>query len=1018
MTPKKIPFHYNINRMCAVDLVSIIHIDDCDTRFIELHLTDEGEPFAVDGSTVTARFVTVREKYLLSDNVPCAADGNTITIPIDAAAVQSMACDIKIEVNIVNGDKILTLPFPLWIRVRGSILDSAEITPESKGTIPELLEEVKEELERVEGYVDEARVEEIIDSKGYITANIPNNKLVAGDGDGGIKAAPYFVTDYSDDIDAAIPAGLPTCKAVHDSVDAAKSAAISEAAKYVAEAVQTGSGISGELVSADGVGTLKRSGYEVSNSESSIQDVTTKEHTIPTARAVAKVINAAKAKIPSKTSQLQNDSGFLTSHQDISGKADKATTLAGYGIANAYTKEEADEAFAGSAAVSKNRAELTGGAMVPEMERGSIRNNPTDYVTTQSYIRTKQGFSVWLNPGAVIGMSDYTNAQFFVWLTRPDGTFAKSAVMTGDYIVKEFGFYQLVASHNPVAALTDAEVAALIASIHIQNTAAVAEQGASALAPILIGRNQYDNPYIDFTIDAAKSTAIMTIPRNSSILTPSGYIGLGAAKLNINCVVSGVDSVKIVYDKTDGIVKAVPWNSADSNNVLIANVSYYFNTSYVHYKLPATVSINAPYRINNRCLGLPFSEVLTPIAIGYDSNQRRNYVEVNTVNKTITFPASTLIFAGEANGFVSLNDGKQLVVDYSGIPLAGSAYYGVIKLYFNTVTKQIVISPRNSIQYGMYPLVAIMRVPQTTTDTTLPSIAINAPAVIDNHFGGFIDQTLPKNGLIRQISHRGYNTQAPENTLPAFRLAKIMGFDTVETDVQRTADGKYICIHDGSINDRVAQNAGDLTIPVNIADITLEQAQQYDVGRVKGAVSEKYQGTRIPTLEEALQLCRAIGLKMYIELKSETLFDGVSASDREAYVQEILTIIKTNGMINNVAMVSLQPQLLAYVKSACPALTLIYGVDGAATASVIHNAAILKNSTNEVVISLNIANCQTNSENIDSVVASCAANNIQMGAWFANYDGSNYILNAHPYVSEFTCNSLLPGNILYDNSIN
>lgn len=292
MTPKKIPFHYNINRMCAVDLVSIIHIDDYDTRFIELHLTDEGEPFAVDGSTVTARFVTVREKYLLSDNVPCTADGNTITIPIDAAAVQSMACDIKIEVNIVNGDKILTLPFPLWIRVRGSILDSAEITPESKGTIPELLEEVKEELERVQGYVDEARVEEIIDSKGYITANIPNNKLVAGDGDGGIKAAPYFVTDYSDDIDAAIPAGLPTCKAVHDSVDAAKSAAISEAAKYVAEAVQTGSGISGELVSADGVGTLKRSGYEVSNSESSIQDVTTKEHTIPTARAVAKAINA------------------------------------------------------------------------------------------------------------------------------------------------------------------------------------------------------------------------------------------------------------------------------------------------------------------------------------------------------------------------------------------------------------------------------------------------------------------------------------------------------------------------------------------------------------------------------------------------------------------------------------------------------------------------------------------------------------------------------------------------------
>lgn len=34
--------------------------------------------------------------------------------------------------------------------------------------------------------------------------------------------------------------------------------------------------------------------------------------------------------------------GFLTEHQDISNKADKATTLAGYGITDAYTKLEID----------------------------------------------------------------------------------------------------------------------------------------------------------------------------------------------------------------------------------------------------------------------------------------------------------------------------------------------------------------------------------------------------------------------------------------------------------------------------------------------------------------------------------------------------------------------------------------------------------------------------------------------------------------------------------------------------
>jgi hypothetical protein len=37
---------------------------------------------------------------------------------------------------------------------------------------------------------------------------------------------------------------------------------------------------------------------------------------------------------------------YLTEHQDISGKADKATTLAGYGITDAYTKAQVDSAIA------------------------------------------------------------------------------------------------------------------------------------------------------------------------------------------------------------------------------------------------------------------------------------------------------------------------------------------------------------------------------------------------------------------------------------------------------------------------------------------------------------------------------------------------------------------------------------------------------------------------------------------------------------------------------------------------
>lgn len=54
--------------------------------------------------------------------------------------------------------------------------------------------------------------------------------------------------------------------------------------------------------------------------------------------AVAPKANAADV----YTKTEIDEKGFLTEHQDISGKADKATTLAGYGITDAYTKTELD----------------------------------------------------------------------------------------------------------------------------------------------------------------------------------------------------------------------------------------------------------------------------------------------------------------------------------------------------------------------------------------------------------------------------------------------------------------------------------------------------------------------------------------------------------------------------------------------------------------------------------------------------------------------------------------------------
>lgn len=58
--------------------------------------------------------------------------------------------------------------------------------------------------------------------------------------------------------------------------------------------------------------------------------------------------------VPTKVTDLTNDAGYLTEHQDISGKADKATTLAGYGITDAYTTDEVDTAVQGAKDYAKD----------------------------------------------------------------------------------------------------------------------------------------------------------------------------------------------------------------------------------------------------------------------------------------------------------------------------------------------------------------------------------------------------------------------------------------------------------------------------------------------------------------------------------------------------------------------------------------------------------------------------------------------------------------------------------------
>lgn len=114
------------------------------------------------------------------------------------------------------------------------------------------------------------------------------------------------------------------------------------------------------------------------------------------------------------------------------------------------------------------------------------------------------------------------------------------------------------------------------------------------------------------------------------------------------------------------------------------------------------------------------------------------------------------------------------------------------------------------------------------------------------------------------IAHRGYSHIAPENTLPAFELAKAAGADLVELDYHHARDGVPIVIHDAEL-DRTTDAAQKWGLRhVRVDSRTADELRSLDAGKWFDAT---YAGTRLPLLAEALDAIQDGGVTL-IERKA------------------------------------------------------------------------------------------------------------------------------------------------------
>ncbi|TDD70221.1 carbohydrate-binding protein [Jiangella aurantiaca] len=99
------------------------------------------------------------------------------------------------------------------------------------------------------------------------------------------------------------------------------------------------------------------------------------------------------------------------------------------------------------------------------------------------------------------------------------------------------------------------------------------------------------------------------------------------------------------------------------------------------------------------------------------------------------------------------------------------------------------------------------------------------------------------------IAHRGYWRGAPENSIAAIEQGIERGAHVVEIDVQRTADGHLVLMHDTTV-DRTTNGTGA------VSSLTLDQIKALRLKEHLGGAQAALTDHQVPTLEEALAVVK------------------------------------------------------------------------------------------------------------------------------------------------------------------
>jgi hypothetical protein len=154
-------------------------------------------------------------------------------------------------------------------------------------------------------------------------------------------------------------------------------------------------------------------------------------------------------------------------------------------------------------------------------------------------------------------------------------------------------------------------------------------------------------------------------------------------------------------------------------------------------------------------------------------------------------------------------------------------------------------------------------------------------------------------------AHRGANTLAPENTLKSYEYAFAYGVDLVEVDVQQTRDGRFVALHDSTV-DRTTDGTGD------IADLTFDEVRALNAADYAPWKGGAYEPAQIASLEEILALAKRVGGGLELDIKGSVTEEG-----------KVAELVGKYGLVEESIFNSADPRIFA----AEPGARLIYNRD-------------------------------------------------------------------------------------------